>query len=159
MALRTGSNGAHLAFPRPQSRAGGCRCLGGKGGAMLNAPTRVLTQLIPLVAASAAEMELHSAYTNALRGIVLRKILRGMGHPQGAAPAKAGSSAASGAASKPMKARYLRAHSNRLRWVREKVDQKIFEVHWEPAKASLAGYPGGPPLPAPCFAAGLACLR
>ena len=58
-----------------------------------------------------------------------------------AAPAKASSSAASGATGKPMKAQYLRAGSNRLRWVREKVDQKIFEAHWESAKANLAGYP------------------
>ena len=114
MALPAGSGGARLAFPRPRSRAGGCRCLGGKGGAMLNAPIWVLTQLIPLAAASVAETELHSAYTNALRGIVLRKALRGMGHLQGTAPAKAGSSAASGATGKSMKARYLRPGSNRL---------------------------------------------
>ena len=60
---------------------------------MLNAPTRVLAQLIPLAAASAAEAELHSACANALRGLVLREILRSMGYPQNAAPAKAGSAA------------------------------------------------------------------
>ena len=42
---------------------------------------------------------------------------------------------------KSMKGRYLRADSNRLKWAREKVDQGIFEVHWESAKTNLAGYP------------------
>ena len=40
-----------------------------------------------------------------------------------------------------MKPRYLRAGSNRLRWVREKVGKKAFSAYWESAAANLAGYP------------------
>ena len=64
-----------------------------------------------------------------------------MGHPQSTTPIKAGNSAANGIIGKSMKARYLRAGSNRLKWVREKVDEGIFEAHWESAKTNLAGYP------------------
>ncbi len=138
MALRAGNGGAHLAFPRSRSRAGGYHYLGGKGGAMFNAPIRVLTQLIPLVAASAAEAELHSACANGLKGVKLRKILQDMGHPQDTTPIKAGNSAVNGITGRSMKARYLRAGSNRLRWVREKVGNKVFEAYWESAATNLA---------------------
>ena len=108
---------------------------------MLNAPIRVKAELIPLATASAAEAELHSACANALKGIKLRKILQGMGHPQDAAPIKAGNSAANGITGRSMKARCLRAGSSRLQWVREQVGNKIFEACWESAAANLAGYP------------------
>ena len=130
-----------LVFPRSRSRAGGYHYLGDKNGTTFNAPIRVLTKLIPLVTASAAETELHSVYQNALRGLVLRDILRDMGHPQNTTPIKTDNSTVNGIIDKSMKARYLRADSNRLKWVREKVDEGIFEAHWESAKASLAGYP------------------
>ena len=61
MALRTKSGGAHLAAPKPRSRAGGCRYLGNKHGGMLSAPFRALTKAMKRAAASAEETELCSA--------------------------------------------------------------------------------------------------
>ena len=141
MTLRIDSDGAHLVFPRSRSRAGGYHYLGDKDGTIFNAPIRVLTKLIPLVTASAAETELHSVCQNAFRGLVLRDILRDMGHPQDTTPIKTDNSTVNGIIDKSMKARYLKADSNRLKWIREKVDKGIFEVHWESAKTNLADYP------------------
>merc|ERR1712159_539412 len=122
--------GAHLVFPQSRSRAGGYHYLGDKEGETFNAPIRVKTELIPVVTASAAETELHSVYANALKGLKLRKILQDMGHPQDTTPIKTDNSTVNGIIDRSMKARYLRADSNRLQWV-EQVDNKIFEVYWE----------------------------
>ena len=85
---------AHLAAPKPRSRAGGYHYLGGKCGTMLSAPFCALTKALRRAAASAEEAELGAICANAREGTIFRQALRGMGHTQKSTPAAASATTA-----------------------------------------------------------------
>ena len=72
---------------------------------------------------------------------MLRQTLEEMGHPQpGPTPIQTDNSTAEGIANDTVKARRSKAMDMRFYWIRDRVKEGQFRVHWKPGKKNLADY-------------------
>ena len=109
-------------------------------GILFNAPVCVLAKVLKHVTASAAETELSAICANAREATLFRQALQDMGHPQGPAPVNTDNTTADGITSEKMKAKHLKGADNRLHWMKDRVAQGQFDVHWESAETNLADH-------------------
>jgi hypothetical protein len=141
MLLIIHSDAGYLNESNGRSRAGGHFYLGNQikpdinNGAILN-PTGILKH----VANAASEAELGALFVNCKEGVVARQTLNDMGHPQPATPVQTDNSTASGIANDTIKQQRSRAMDMRYHWVRDRVKQKQFNVHWKPGKENRGDY-------------------
>ena len=77
---------------------------------------------------------------NAQLAAPVRAALEELGHPQPAAPAKAGSSAASGTMSGATKQQRSKATDMRFYWLKDRAEQGQFKICWAPGDESWADY-------------------
>lgn len=99
------SNASYLSECQARSRIGGHFFLGNKPTApdTSNDAILVLTGILEVVAASAAEAEIVGLFSNAKEGAILRTILQEMGHTQQATPIQTDNSTAAGIANEKIK--------------------------------------------------------
>jgi hypothetical protein len=92
------------------------------------------------VLASATEAEVGALFHNAQDGSVLRTTLIEMGRPQPATPIQTDNSCAEGIINDTVKQRRSKAIDMRFYWVRDRVRQGQFRVHWKKGADNLADY-------------------
>ena len=149
MQLHIHSDASYLSEPEARSRAGGFYFLDGKDRPddknykpKLNGPIYVLSKIICNVMASAAEAEMGGLFMNGQEGTVLRTTLEEMRWKQhGPTPMQTDNSTASGIANDTVKAKRSKAMDMRFHWIKDRVRQGQFRVHWAPGEENLADYP------------------
>ena len=90
---------------------------------------------------SAAEAELGALFRNGQEGYAIRNTLEEMGHKQlGPTPIQTDNTTAAGIANDTVKAKPSKAMDMRFYWIRDKVKQGEFRVHWKPGPDNEADY-------------------
>jgi hypothetical protein len=145
MILHVESDASYLTSPRARSRAGGYHYLG-------NAPTKhtetdttqqsngavnVLCLTMKEVLASASEAELAALFHNAKEACPIRIVLEELGHPQPATIIITDNSTAAGIANDTVQSKAI---DMRFYWVRDRVRQGQFIIHWKKGSMNLADY-------------------
>ena len=140
MILQVYSDAAYLVAPNAQSRAGGYHFLGTNDRTQFNAPVLILACIIKNVMASAAEAEIGSLYMNAREAVPLRICLDNLGHKQPPTPLITDNITACGIIRGTMKQKMMKAIDMRFNWLKCCVEQKQFDIIWEPGTQNLADY-------------------
>ena len=92
------------------------------------------------VLASATEAEVGALFHNAQDGCMLRTTLIEMGWPQPPTPIQTDNSCAEGIVNDTVKQRRSKAIDMRFYWVRDRVRQNQFRIHWKKGSDNLADY-------------------
>jgi hypothetical protein len=150
MQLWVHSDASYLSEPKAQSRAGGFFYLSNKPKLPItendppphpNAPILVNSKIIDAVMSSAQESETGAGFINAKDAIPIRNALEEMQHPQGPTPLQFDNKCATGLANETIAARRSKAMDMRFYWLRDRIRQNQFHVHWKRAETNLADYP------------------
>ncbi len=96
--------------------------------------------ILKFVVASAAEAELGALLHNCQDGIIFRKKLADMGHPQPKTPVHCNNATAVGIENNTIKRQRSRSMEMRFFWVGDKVAQDMFKIRWHPGQENLADY-------------------
>jgi hypothetical protein len=152
MALHIHSDASYLSVAKARSRAGGYfflsdRLLDPKHVPSIdsppprfNGPVLVNSTILKSVLASAAEAELGALFYNGKDGAALRTTLEEMGHPQTATPIQTDNACAAGIANDTVKQRRSKAIDMRFYWIKDRVAQGDFLVHWRRGLENDADY-------------------
>jgi hypothetical protein len=95
------------------------------------------TAIMQAVLSSASEAEIGALYKKTKKAAILRVTLEEMGYPQPASPVQTDNSTACSIANDNIKQQQSRAIDMRFYWVRDRVCQGQFNIHWKPAKSIL----------------------
>ena len=90
--------------------------------------------------ASAAESEVGALFLNGQEAIFLRNTLIELGHPQPPTPLQTDNTTAAGFANDTIKQKRSKAMDMRFDWIKCRVKQNHFRVHWRPGHENLADY-------------------
>jgi hypothetical protein len=96
--------------------------------------------ILKVVVSSAAEAELGALFHNGKEAAAIRTTLHDLGHPQPPTPIQTDNSCAAGIANGTVKQRRSKAIDMRFYWVRDRVAQRQFVVHWRQGADNLADY-------------------
>jgi hypothetical protein len=148
MQLHEHSDASYHSESQARSRAGGFYFLDGKDDPRpeappppLNGPIHILCEILKNVMSSAAEAELGALFRNGQEGYAIRNTLEEMGHKQlGPTPIQTDNSTAEGIANDTVKAKRSKAMDMRFYWIRDRVKQGQFRVHWKPGDDNKADY-------------------
>ena len=141
MKLHIHSDAGYLNETKARSLAGGHFYLGNnhddtfRNGAILN-PTGILRH----IASSASEAEYGALFVNSKEETILRQNLHDLGHPQPTTQIRTDNSTADGIANDTIKQQRSQAIDMRYHWIRDRVQQKHFNVYWAPGSTNLADY-------------------
>jgi Reverse transcriptase (RNA-dependent DNA polymerase) len=142
MILKVHSDASYNSEPQARSRVGGHFYMGKRNddndtnqGAIL-----ATTAIMQAVLSSASEAEIGALYENTKKAAILRVTLEEMGYPQPATPVQTDNSTTCGIANDNIKQQRSRAIDMRFYWVRDRVRQGQFNIHWKPGKVNLADY-------------------
>jgi hypothetical protein len=144
MILHVKSDASYLSEPRAHSRVAGYHYLSDhpnkKAELTLNGPILVVCNILKNVMASASEAETAGLFHNCQEACPLRTALEEMGWKQPATPVVTDNAVSSGIANDTVKQRRSRAIDMRFYWIRDRVKQGQFRIHWKPGKRNLADY-------------------
>jgi hypothetical protein len=148
MILHIHSDASYLSEPKARSRAGGLFFLSDNVNitspdakpAPLNGAIHVISTIMGNVMASATEAEVGALFHNAQDGCMLRNTLEFLGHPQPATPIQTDNSCAEGIINDKVKQKRSKAIDMRFYWVRDRVQQGQFNIHWKKGEDNLADY-------------------
>jgi hypothetical protein len=107
---------------------------------MINGSIATIAKIIKNVCSSAAEAEIAALFMNAKHALPLRTTLEELGHPQPATPIFTDNSTAHGVINGTVKQNRSKAIDMRFYWLRDRVKQGQFTVHWAPGATNLADY-------------------
>ena len=141
MQLNIESDAAYLVCNNARSRAGGYHYLSNNQGTTFNGPITVIAKVIKNVMSSAAEAEIGALFINAQEAVPFRQCITDLGHHQGPTKINTDNATAHGIINNTMKQKKSKAMDMRFYWIRDRVQQKQFEVQWRPGKTNLADYP------------------
>jgi hypothetical protein len=152
MILHVHSDASYLSAPKARSRAGGFFFLSNGYTPNNVAPSPTATPpatngsvhtpctLMRMVLSSATEAELGALFYNAKDAAWLRTTLSEMGHPQPPTPIQTDNMCAAGIANDTVKQRRSKAIDMRFYWLRDRVSQGQFLIHWRRGADNLADY-------------------
>jgi hypothetical protein len=141
MQLKITSDAGYLSEPNAGSRAGGHYHLGKKKDSnFVNGPFHILCKRLDVVVASAGEAEYGGVYENGKEGEQFRRTLEDLGHPQDATPIETDNQFAYSLANDLVKQRRSKAIDMRYHWIRDRIRQGHFIIHWKPGKDNLADF-------------------
>ena len=135
------SDGSYLSEPRSRSRVGGLFYLSTKPShpsqlpnhnPPINAPFHVVACILKMVTSSAMETEVAAAFYNAKDGCPFRVTLKELGHPQPPTPIEVDNQTALGLLQNTMKQKHSKAIDMGFHWIKDRVAQQQFIVHWSP---------------------------
>ena len=106
----------------------------------LNGTIHIISTILKIVAASAAEAELGALFVNAKEGCVIRLILHELGHPQPPTPIHFDNSTAAGIANNTVKRQRSQSMEMRYFLVADQVQHNQFDVKWHPGQENLGDY-------------------
>jgi hypothetical protein len=149
MILAVCSDAAYLVLPNARSRAAGHFFLTNLPGAISDPPTptpngavHVLCKTLRNVAASASEAETGSLFLNAQEAVPIITALEEMGHKQPATvtPLETDNSTAIGILRAQVRMKRSKAFDMRYHWLKDRIQQKQFNLYWAPGKNNSADY-------------------
>jgi hypothetical protein len=149
MCLHIQSDASYLSEPHARSRAGGFFYLGAHcepgcppdPTVPVNGPIHVVSTIIDVVCASAAEAEYGAMFINAKEGEVFRTTLENLGFPQqNPTPMQGDNSCAIDIANSKTTQRRSKAIDMRFHWLRDRVRQQHFFVYWQSGATNLADF-------------------
>ena len=149
MILYIDSDASYLSVSECRSRAGGYFYLSQKPTyknekiltpQKINGPIYVLSKILRIVVASAAESELGALFLNGQKAVSIRNTLNILGHPQPPTPMQTDNSAAFGIVNENVRRNKSRSMDMRFFWIKDRIRQKQFLVYWGPGKKNLADY-------------------
>ena len=106
----------------------------------LNGAIHVHSSIMSVVLSSATEAELGALFFNGKEAAMLRTTLHDMGHPQPATPIQTDNACAAGITNGTVKQRRSKAMDMRFYWMRNRVKQGQFFLHWRRGTDNLADY-------------------
>jgi hypothetical protein len=147
MCLHIHSDASYLSESKARSRAGGIFFLSSIPSTVnpapspaLNGPIHIVSSILRNIMASATEAEVGACFHNAQDAISIRTTLEELGWPQPTTPIQVNNSCAAGIINDIVKQRRSKAINMRFYWVRDRVNQGQFRVHWRPGHQNLADY-------------------
>jgi len=146
MVLYIHSDASYLSETEARSRAGGYFFLANKTSPPaaptppINGAIHVYSTIIKNVLSSAAEAELAALFLNAKEAVAIRTTLSELGHPQPSTPIQTDNKCAAGIANDTVKQKRSKAIDMRFYWIRDRVKQDQFLVHWQPGSENLGDY-------------------
>jgi hypothetical protein len=145
MILRVHSDASFASERDSRSRAAGVFMLGSKvdrlgDATIIPMPFHGSSTILTYVAASVAEAEYGTAFTQGQTTIGMRHTLSAFGHPQEATEIKVDNAVASGIANQTMKQRKSKAIETKYHWIRDQVSLGRLRVTWEKGVNNLADY-------------------
>jgi hypothetical protein len=152
MVLHLHSDASYLSEPKARSQAGGIFFLSSPLSDPTQAPAptdtpppsngalHILSSIMPMVLSSATEAELGALFYNAKEACMLRTTLSEMGHPQPATPIQTDNAVASGIANDKVKQRRSKAIDMRFYWIKDRVKNGEFLIHWRKGIDNDADY-------------------
>jgi hypothetical protein len=152
MVLHVHSDASYLSEAHARSRAGGYFFLSDQPTdpnvaplptsipPPLNGPVHVPSSIMRVVLSSATEAEMGALFYNAKDAAWLRTTLQELGHPQPPTPIQTDNACAAGIINDTVKQRRSKAIDMRFYWVRDRVRQNQFVVHWRKGSDNLADY-------------------
>jgi hypothetical protein len=106
----------------------------------INGALLIVCVLLKVVTAHVVETEYAALYYNGREAEQLRLTLEDLGHPQPPTPMVCDNTCATGIANKVVKQKRSKAIDTRFHWIRDRVSQDHFFVHWRPGQFNLADY-------------------
>lgn len=144
MILTVHSDASYLSESHARSRAGGIFYLSGPHDPVTPVPTNgavhITSVILKHVMSSAAEAELAALFYIAQDACSIRVTLEELGHPQPPTAIQTDNECAKGIANDTVKQRRSRAMDMRFYWIRDRINQLQFQVHWRPGKTNQADY-------------------
>jgi hypothetical protein len=105
-----------------------------------NGPIHIVSSILHNIMASATEAEVGACFHNAQEATSICTTLKELGWPQPTTPIQVDNSCAAGIINNTVKQRRSKAIDMRFYWVRDRVNQGQFRVHWRPGHENLADY-------------------
>ena len=134
MKLHIDSDAAYLCEPKAKSRAAGYfyfkQNTMNKTQLPINHPLTVECKLLKHVVSSAAEAEVSAIFHNAQTGIIVRRLLQHLGHPQPPTPLKTDNTTAERFVSKKIHQKRSKTWDMRFYWLRDQQSRQNFKVFW-----------------------------
>jgi hypothetical protein len=155
MHLHVHSDASYLSESKARSRAGGLFFLSDKPKSYaasllpptpdsipppLNGAIHIHCSIMDSVLSSATEAETGALFYNAKDAAPFRIALDEMGHPQTATPIQSDNKCAVGIVNDTVKQRRSKAMDMRFYWVKDRVSQGHYHVHWRKGADNLADY-------------------
>jgi hypothetical protein len=149
MILSICSDAAYLVLPNARSRAAGHFFLstlpsttGVTPTPKTNGAIHVLCKTLRTVAASASEAETGALFLNAQEAVPMITALQEMGHPQlpTGTPLETDNSTANGILHANVRLKRSKAFDMRYFWLRDRVNQKQFNLYWRRGSDNSADY-------------------
>jgi hypothetical protein len=148
MILHVHSDASYLSESHARSRSGGYFFLSSKSTLMsptdppppFNGPVHTPCSIMRVVLSSATEAELGALFYNAKDAAWLRTSLAELGYPQPPTPIQTDNACAAGILNETVKQRRSKAIDMRFYWLRDRVKQNQFIVHWRRGTDNLADY-------------------
>ncbi len=144
MILKVHSDASYLSERKARSRAGGFFYLGSHDDPIPitkpNGAVHILSSIMRQVLASALESEIGGIFYNAQECVPMRHTLEALGHPQPPTPIQTDNEVADGIINDRVKQRRSKAIDMRFYWVRDRVRQGQFRIHWLSGQENLADY-------------------
>jgi hypothetical protein len=144
MQLKIHSDASYLSEPKAKSRIGGGFYSGGKTNARMrplsNGPLLCHTTVLKYVVSSVAEAEFGALFVNAKEGTITRTTLSEMGHNQDSTDLTTDNTTADGIINNTVQQKLSKAMDMRFYWVKDRVEEKQFNVGWAPGSTNLGDY-------------------
>ena len=147
MVLHNNTDASYLSESEARSRAGGFFFLSSNPDSLpvgkcppINGALHIVSTIMRNVMASSAEAEVGAAYINAQEACGLRTTLIEMGWPQPATPITTDNNVAQGIINGTVKQKRSKAIDMRFYWLRDRVEQGQFIIHWRPGMTNLGDY-------------------
>jgi hypothetical protein len=144
MQLKIHSDASYLSEPKAKSRIGGYFYLGGKTNSHMkplsNGPLLCHTTVLKHVVSSVAEAEFGALFVNAKEGTITRTTLSEMGHNQDATDLTTDNTTTDGIINNTVQQKQSKAMYMRFYWIKDRAEQKQFNVGWAPGNTNLGDY-------------------
>lgn len=147
MCLHVESDAAYLVLPKARSRLGGHFYLSDKITSKTTTPTPTPNgpihnecKTIRNVMSSAAEAEAIGIYHNSRTAVPIRTALEELGHPQPPTIIKTDNSTAHGILNSKIRQKRSKAFDMNVYWIKDRIKQNQFKIHWERGKNNKADY-------------------
>ena len=143
MVLYIHTDTFYLSESEARSRAGGYFYLGhqpSKNDSIINGPIHIVSTILRNVMALAAEAEVGAAFLNAQQACALCTTLIKMGHKQPPTPIQTDNNVAQGILQGTVKQKRSKAIDMRFYWLKDRIAQGQFTIHWKPASTNYADY-------------------
>ena len=142
MILKVHTDASYLSEPQARSRYGGHFYMGSRPmhSTTLNGPVHTTASILKNVMASAAEAEYGGIFMNAKAALPLRQALHDLDHQQPPTPIQTDNNTASGIANQTIKQKHSKTVDMRFHWIKDRIQQKQFDVFWKPGQENKADY-------------------